>query len=146
MPTGTSRAEVSLNVDLVAAAGFYARGNENNQHQPDGVYYLGPGKTPGYAVVNLGRDWRPAAGWRFFFQVNNLFDTQYYTAAQLGRDRFHQQRQLHCASFRHAGRGWRASGGQRHVLCARRAANGVDRRQLHVRQAGTLTTARCQRI
>ena len=36
-----------------------ARGNENNQHQPDGVYYLGPGKTPGYAVVNLGAGLAP---------------------------------------------------------------------------------------
>jgi outer membrane receptor protein involved in Fe transport len=80
--------EVSLNLDLVASGGFYARGNENNQHQPDGIYYLGPGKTPGYAVVNLGADWRPAAGLRFFIQVNNLFDTQYYTAAQLGATGF----------------------------------------------------------
>ncbi len=80
--------DISLNVDLVAASGFYARGNENNQHQPDGVYYLGPGRTPGYAVVNLGGDWRPAAGWRFFIQVNNVFDAQYYTAAQLGATGF----------------------------------------------------------
>jgi outer membrane receptor protein involved in Fe transport len=39
-------------------------------------------------VVNLGGDWRPAAGWRLFFQVNNLFDTQYSTAAQLGATGF----------------------------------------------------------
>ena len=80
--------QVSINVDLLAASGFYARGNENNQHQPDGVYYLGLGKTPGYAVVNLGGDWRPTPGLRLFFQVNNLFDTQYYTAAQLGATGF----------------------------------------------------------
>lgn len=80
--------QVAVIVDLLAASGFYARGNENNQHQPDGVYYLGPGKTPGYTVVNIGGDWRPAPGLRLFFQINNLFDTQYYTSAQLGATGF----------------------------------------------------------
>ena len=80
--------EISLNLDLLAASGFYARGNENNQHQPDGVYYLGPGKVPGYTVVNLGGAWRPLPGLQLFFQVNNLFDKQYYTAAQLGATGF----------------------------------------------------------
>ncbi len=56
--------------------------------QPDGVYYLGPGKTPGYAVFNLGGAWRPLPGLQLFFQVNNLFDKQYYTAAQLGATGF----------------------------------------------------------
>ena len=37
-----------------ASSSSFARGNENNQHQPDGTYYLGPGSTAGYAVVNLG--------------------------------------------------------------------------------------------
>ncbi|MFO1304356.1 MAG: TonB-dependent receptor [Burkholderiales bacterium] len=77
-------ATTSLNADMLAASGFYARGNENNRHEPDGVYYLGPGKTPGYAVINLGGDWRPQPALRLFFQVNNLFDTKYYTGAQLG--------------------------------------------------------------
>ena len=48
------RLALSLDVDLVAASSSYARGNENNPHQPDGMYYLGPGTTAGYAVVNLG--------------------------------------------------------------------------------------------
>jgi outer membrane receptor protein involved in Fe transport len=78
----------SLNVDVLAASGTYARGNENNLHQPDGVYYLGPGSTPGYAVVNLGGDWRPQSRLRFFFQVTNVFDTKYYTGAQLGATGF----------------------------------------------------------
>lgn len=80
--------QISLGVDMQAVSGSYARGNENNQHQPDGVYYLGPGKTPGYAVFNLGADYRPAPGLRFFVQINNLFNTQYYTAAQLGATGF----------------------------------------------------------
>ncbi|MFO1396923.1 MAG: TonB-dependent receptor [Burkholderiales bacterium] len=80
--------QAGLNVDLIAASSIYARGNENNRHQPDGVYYLGPGTAPGYAIVNLGGDWRPERGWRMFFQVNNVFDKQYATAAQLGATGF----------------------------------------------------------
>ena len=47
---------LSLNIDLVAVSSSYARGNENNSHQPDGTYYLGPGTSPGYAVVQSWRD------------------------------------------------------------------------------------------
>ena len=35
----------SLDVDLVAVSSSFARGNENNQHEPDGTYYLGAGST-----------------------------------------------------------------------------------------------------
>ncbi len=62
----------------------YARGNENNLHQPDGLYYLGSGRSPGYAVVNLGARYQVTKWLQFFAQVNNLFDRQYFTAAQLG--------------------------------------------------------------
>src|SRR5262249_34043269 len=34
-----------LSAEGTASSGVYARGNENNQHQADGLYYLGPGKT-----------------------------------------------------------------------------------------------------
>ena len=45
----------SIGADLHrGVSGVYARGNENNAHQPDGTYYLGPGRSAGYAVVNLG--------------------------------------------------------------------------------------------
>jgi outer membrane receptor protein involved in Fe transport len=75
---------LSADVDVVAASGSFARGNENNQHQPDGVVYLGPGSAPGYAVVNLGARLRLARRLQLVAQVNNLFDRHYYTAAQLG--------------------------------------------------------------
>jgi outer membrane receptor protein involved in Fe transport len=77
-----------LDADLQAVSGVYARGNENNRHQPDGVFYLGPGKTDAYAVVNLGAEYRPSSSVKLFVQVNNLFDTHYYTAAQLGSSGF----------------------------------------------------------
>ena len=76
--------QIELNMDMQAVSGSYARGNENNQHQPDGVYYLGPGQAAGFAVFNLGANYRPSPGLKFFVQINNLFDIKYYTAAQLG--------------------------------------------------------------
>lgn len=74
---------LTLDLDMIASSGAYARGNENNAHQPDGVYYLGPGRTAGYAVVNAGVELRPSKAVRFFLQVGNLFDKRYATAAQL---------------------------------------------------------------
>ena len=76
--------QFAVNLDMQAFSGTIARGNENGQHQPDDVHYLGPGSAPGYAIFNLGLAYRPAPGWKLFMQVNNLFDTKYYTAAQLG--------------------------------------------------------------
>src|SRR5262249_61929734 len=74
---------LSVDVGVVAASGAYARGNENNLSQPDGRYYLGPGTTSAYGVVNVGaRD--DVRRWvQLFAQINNLFDHHYYTAAQL---------------------------------------------------------------
>ena len=78
----TSRFTVDLGV--LALSGSFARGNENNLHQPDGVYYLGSGRSPGYAVANLGARYDVTKWLQFFGQINNLFDRQYFTAAQLG--------------------------------------------------------------
>jgi outer membrane receptor protein involved in Fe transport len=69
---------------LVAASSAYARGNENNQHEADGVYYVGPGRSPGYAVLNLGARYQIHSRVQLFVQINNLLDRQYYSAAQLG--------------------------------------------------------------
>ena len=73
-----------VDVGLVAIGGSYARGNENNRHAADGEYYLGPGTSPGYAVVNLGARYNVHRWVQLFVQVNNLFDRRYYSAAQLG--------------------------------------------------------------
>jgi outer membrane receptor for monomeric catechols len=53
---------ITVDGDAIYVGGSYARGNENNRHQPDGVFYLGEGSTAGYTVVNLGVDFRPSAG------------------------------------------------------------------------------------
>ena len=79
---------LTLSAEVVAASGVYARGNENDAHAPDGVFYLGPGRTKGYAVFNAGADFRPARGTTVFAQVENLFGRRYATAAQLGATGF----------------------------------------------------------
>ncbi len=79
---------LSLSADMIAVSGVYARGNENEAHAPDGVYYLGEGKTRGYAVVNLGMEVRPSKRFTLFAQLNNAFDKDYATAAQLGATGF----------------------------------------------------------
>lgn len=79
---------LSLSADMIAVSGVFARGNENNAHEPDGVYYLGKGKTDGYAVVNFGAELRPNPRLTLFAQLNNAFDKRYATAAQLGATGF----------------------------------------------------------
>jgi outer membrane receptor protein involved in Fe transport len=78
----------SLDIDLVAVSSAYARGNENNRHEADGTYYLGPGSSPGYSVVNLGATYRLRPWMQIVAQITNLFDRRYYTAAQLGASGF----------------------------------------------------------
>lgn len=79
---------LSFDIDMIAVSGVYARGNENNRHRPDGVYYLGAGKTDAYAIVNFGAEVRPIKRVALFVQVNNVFDKKYATAAQLGATGF----------------------------------------------------------
>ncbi|QJU60095.1 TonB-dependent receptor [Sphingomonas sp. AP4-R1] len=78
----------SLDLELIAVSSMIARGNENGQHRPDGVYYLGSGKTDPYAVVNVGAELRPVKALTLFVQVNNILDKHYATAAQLAATAF----------------------------------------------------------
>ena len=91
-------AALSVDLNLIAVSSSYARGNENNRHEPDGVYYLGPGRSAGYAVVNLGGRYRVTRWLQVFAQVNNLFDPRYYTAAQLGPTGFTATGNVHRAA------------------------------------------------
>ena len=78
----TNKATIVFNI--VSTSGSFARGNENNQHQPDGIYYLGAGSTGAYAIANLGGRYQISSNLQLFVQMNNLFNTHYATAAQLG--------------------------------------------------------------
>ena len=72
----------------MAVGRSFARGNENNLDKPDGVYYLGPGFSPGYGVTNVGAHYRLTRNFQFFVQTDNIFDHHYYTAAQLNTTPF----------------------------------------------------------
>lgn len=81
-------AELTLNAGMTAVSGSIARGNENAQNQADGRMYLGNSRTGGYALFDLGAKYRASRQLSFFAQINNLFDRQYATAAQLGATGF----------------------------------------------------------
>jgi outer membrane receptor protein involved in Fe transport len=75
--------KLTLNLDFVSIGRSFARGNENNAYQPDGVYYLGQGFSPGYGVLNAGAHYQLHPKMQLFVQLDNLLDHHYYTAAQL---------------------------------------------------------------
>jgi outer membrane receptor protein involved in Fe transport len=79
---------LTLNLDMLLIGDSFARGNENNRHEPDGVYYLGSGKIGGYTAFNLGLDYTPIERLRIFVEVDNLLDRHYYTSALLGATGF----------------------------------------------------------
>ncbi len=83
-----SHQKLTLSAGLTAVSSSLARGNENNGHHPDGTYYLGQGKSSGYAVASVGARYRVHRAIELFAQANNLFDQRYYTAAQLGASAF----------------------------------------------------------
>ena len=77
-------ARTTLALDLVATSGAPARGNENGAHAADGVFYLGPGRSPGYAVVNFGATMQTTPALTLFARIANVLDRRYASAAQLG--------------------------------------------------------------
>ncbi len=77
--------KLTIDLNVLAISSSFARGNENNQHKPDGTYYLGPGTSPSYAVVNLGAHYNFNKRLQLFAQINNLANNHYSTAAQLNR-------------------------------------------------------------
>lgn len=68
----------SAGANLIAAAGQYAHGAENNQTLND----VAP-KIPGYVVLNLDTSYNLNPNWVLFAKVNNVFDKEYSTFGQL---------------------------------------------------------------
>jgi outer membrane receptor protein involved in Fe transport len=75
---------LAIDVNLISTSSSFARGNENNEHEPDGTYYLGEGSVDGFAIVNLGGRYDLTSHLQIIGQINNLFDQEYATGAQLG--------------------------------------------------------------
>ncbi len=80
--------KLTAELDILAAGSSFARGNENNLDQPDGVYYNGSGKSAGYGAADIGARYQVTHRIQVFAQLNNLLDKHYYTAAQLGTTPF----------------------------------------------------------
>jgi outer membrane receptor protein involved in Fe transport len=99
VPQGTGKAfadyrvtsKLVFNASLIANSSAYARGNENNAYRPDGKYYLGPGYSAGYAIVNIAAHYDVTRRIQLRGQVDNLFDRHYASAAQLGITGFTSQ-------------------------------------------------------
>lgn len=75
--------KLGISADFNAIGSSFVKGNENNLHQPDGQYYLGSGKSPGYGVVNLGSRFKFNPHFELFAEINNLLNRHYYTTGQL---------------------------------------------------------------
>jgi outer membrane receptor protein involved in Fe transport len=77
----TSKLVFDLNE--VTESSSYARGNENNAYKADGVYYQGPGVSPGSAITNFRAHYDLTKHLQLALQIDNLLNHKYYTAAQL---------------------------------------------------------------
>jgi outer membrane receptor protein involved in Fe transport len=75
--------KLMFEMNEVIASSSYARGNENNAYSADGVYYLGPGISPGYAITNFRAHYDLTRHFQLAVQIDNLFKHEYYTAAWL---------------------------------------------------------------
>ncbi|HEX4857208.1 MAG TPA: hypothetical protein VFV28_10370, partial [Limnobacter sp.] len=86
----------TLLADMQAQSEQYARGNENNQHQPGVVDIPGEGPVefrdkgtiPGFAVFNLGLNHSLSKSLTLIVRVNNVFDREYFNGALLGGNLF----------------------------------------------------------
>jgi iron complex outermembrane recepter protein len=74
----TSR--MALGVNLLTSAGFYARGDENNQDVN--------GQLPGYTVLNLDGRVLVSRSFEVFARVSNAFDRRYSSFGVVGRNFF----------------------------------------------------------
>jgi outer membrane receptor protein involved in Fe transport len=113
----------------VVMSSSYARGNENNAYTADGVYYLGPGVSPGYAITNFRAHYDLTRHLQLAVQIDNLFNHEYYTGVALehgteppGLDSVPALPGLHHRTLRR-----KRPGAECHVLLAGRAEKGLGR-------------------
>src|ERR1700722_12815787 len=73
--------KLMFEMNEVVASSSYARANENNAYTADGVYYLGPGVSAGYAITNFRAHYDITRQFQLALQIDHLFNHEYYTAA-----------------------------------------------------------------
>ena len=99
----------NFGLSMIAHSWSYVRGNENNEHAPVGTdsngaptsgtldptitvepgrRYVGPGRIPGYAIVNLVATYEVTRQFQVGLRVDNLFDRSYVTAGGLALNSF----------------------------------------------------------
>src|SRR5258708_1052974 len=78
----------TVGAGAVAVSRQFARGNDNNRHQPDAVNFLGPGEIAGYTIFNLNLDYKLDRGLRAFAKLSNVFGRRYATAGALQQNFF----------------------------------------------------------
>ena len=78
----------TVGAGAVAVSRQFARGNDNNRHQPDGANFLGPGEIGGYALFNLNLDYKLDRGLQVFAKLSNVFDRRYATTGALRQNFF----------------------------------------------------------
>lgn len=93
----TSKLVFDLNEVIVSSS--YARGNENNAYKADGVYYLGPGVSPGYAVTNFRAHYDLTRHLQLALQVDNLFNHKYFTSAWISNTELNAQGAIQSLPF-----------------------------------------------
>ncbi|KQT43612.1 MULTISPECIES: TonB-dependent receptor [unclassified Methylophilus] len=87
-------------LSMVMHSSAFVRGNENNDHQPRGristerYNYIGEGTTSGYAVFHLRANYQFNPGVKMFLKLDNIFDREYATAGDLGRNPFNSAGQF----------------------------------------------------
>jgi outer membrane receptor protein involved in Fe transport len=77
-----------IGAQLAAFSGQFVRGNENNQHAPDGVDFFGSGALPKHAVLNLTGEWEFAPRWELFGRMNNVLNKRYASGGLLAENAF----------------------------------------------------------
>lgn len=98
-----------VGISAVLHSESFLRGNENNEHRAgviktrqvlindpvNGVQVVdvampptGRGMVPGYATFNFQTSYKLNKEWTATMLINNVFDTEYFTAGRLGRNPF----------------------------------------------------------
>ncbi len=77
-----------IGLNITAQSAQFARGNENNAHQPDGIDYFGAGSVPGFALANLDASWQVAPGWKLATKLNNVFERKFASGSALADNAF----------------------------------------------------------